>query len=388
MAIIKCPECGGTVSDHAKTCPHCGVAIAGQLTNCPDCGQIILKEIPTCPYCHCTINGAEQPIYVPPTAPPATPGPLPASTGADASGQPASGSNPKKRKVKRGYAAVIVSVVLALIVVLLGLYFYQTSQQQNEQRAYQNAIVSAEPAVLQNFLDVYPAAPIAHRDSIAQRLAQLKKIDEEWHHARQTLNRQELATYVSRHPGNIHVTEANVLIDSIDWQKALSDNTLEGYQVYLDEHPEGANVPEARDRYDQLNNLRLKPEEQERLTQLMRTYLTALTMRDESALRSVLAPVLSSYMGIQEATPVDALEHARSLFPFDVVSVDFSVAGQWDIEKKPAPQEGLFVFSLSGTVEERIDRMDPTRERFASFAVTAKVNARGKLSEVNMQRLK
>ena len=24
MALIKCPECGGTVSDAASTCPHCG----------------------------------------------------------------------------------------------------------------------------------------------------------------------------------------------------------------------------------------------------------------------------------------------------------------------------------------------------------------------------
>jgi RNA polymerase subunit RPABC4/transcription elongation factor Spt4 len=27
MAIIKCPECGGMVSDTAKVCPHCGFAI-------------------------------------------------------------------------------------------------------------------------------------------------------------------------------------------------------------------------------------------------------------------------------------------------------------------------------------------------------------------------
>ena len=24
MALVKCKECGGSISEHAKTCPHCG----------------------------------------------------------------------------------------------------------------------------------------------------------------------------------------------------------------------------------------------------------------------------------------------------------------------------------------------------------------------------
>ena len=29
MALIKCSECGGTISDKAKACPHCGCPIEG-----------------------------------------------------------------------------------------------------------------------------------------------------------------------------------------------------------------------------------------------------------------------------------------------------------------------------------------------------------------------
>lgn len=28
MALIKCPECGKTVSDSAKACPECGFGVA------------------------------------------------------------------------------------------------------------------------------------------------------------------------------------------------------------------------------------------------------------------------------------------------------------------------------------------------------------------------
>jgi ribosomal protein L32 len=25
MALIKCPECGNSISEHAPSCPHCGI---------------------------------------------------------------------------------------------------------------------------------------------------------------------------------------------------------------------------------------------------------------------------------------------------------------------------------------------------------------------------
>jgi len=32
MALIKCYECSGQVSDHARTCPHCGAPVIVALT--------------------------------------------------------------------------------------------------------------------------------------------------------------------------------------------------------------------------------------------------------------------------------------------------------------------------------------------------------------------
>ena len=39
MALIKCPECGNTVSDKAKTCPHCGVEISDVKQGAPNNGN-------------------------------------------------------------------------------------------------------------------------------------------------------------------------------------------------------------------------------------------------------------------------------------------------------------------------------------------------------------
>ena len=55
MAIIKCPECGGDVSDKAKSCPHCGVTIYV----CPECGKASAGKMAACPHCGYGIQGEE-----------------------------------------------------------------------------------------------------------------------------------------------------------------------------------------------------------------------------------------------------------------------------------------------------------------------------------------
>lgn len=47
MALIKCPECGGTVSDSATTCPHCGYPLKKK-TNTTVRIKINAPELSTC----------------------------------------------------------------------------------------------------------------------------------------------------------------------------------------------------------------------------------------------------------------------------------------------------------------------------------------------------
>lgn len=396
--MIKCPECGHDVSDRAKTCPHCGVAIAGMITTCPDCGEVILKDSSECPNCHCPINGAAT-SYVPPVPSPrgddvlaGAVAPMTEDDGADA----ADGEQPdakdrkarKRRKVKRSYTAFVVSLVIALIVVLLGLYFYQNTQQQNELRAYNNAVSSGEPAVLQNFLDMFADAPKAHRDTIQLRLDELKKIDLEWGNAVASKSKSDLLRYIERHPGNIHVTEARLLIDSLDWATALSDNTADAFQLYMDEHADGAHVDEARDHFARLDAQRLKPEDRAMLRQLFQNHFSALAQQDEQMLTSTLSDALGAYMSKEHATPADAVRYMHSLFEGgDVTSMSFALGDDWKITKSVTEQEGQFAFSVSFVVDQRMERTDQSRERFVSYRVSARVSPAGRISALNMQRL-
>lgn len=248
--IIKCPECGHQVSDRARTCPSCGVDIAGKVTRCPDCGEYIFKDDHECPNCHCSINAA---------APESEQSDLSSqNTQSDqknmitALGQPQVEPQPKKKSHKGLWSAIIIAFVLALIIVFLGIYYAQKTQRENEMRAYENAMMSTEPAVLQNFLDMYIEAPVNHRDSIKVHLAALKKIDRDWDNARTSQSKKELLLFIDRNPDNVHVREARLMIDSLDFITAKVGNSMESFKKYLEDHEQGYYYDEAKNEYDRL----------------------------------------------------------------------------------------------------------------------------------------
>lgn len=252
--IIKCPECGHQVSDRARTCPSCGVDIAGKVTRCPDCGEYIFKDDHECPNCHCSINAAAT---EPETAMPVSQNNLSNQNTPIVQNGPvvlteAAPQPPKKKGRKVFWSALIVGFVLALIIVMLGIYYAQKTQMENELRAYENAMMSKEPAVLQNFLDMYVEAPVAHRDSIKVHLQALMKIDRDWDNARTSLSKKALQLFIDRNPDNVHVREARLMIDSLDFETARMGNSMESFKKYMEEHEQGYYYDEAKSEYDRL----------------------------------------------------------------------------------------------------------------------------------------
>ena len=241
--IIKCPECGHQVSDRAKTCPSCGIDIAGKITRCPDCGEYIFKDDHECQNCHSSFNvsvDSEAKDMV-------------AAQFANVQEISVSKTPKHQKKSHKGlWMVVILAFVIALAIVFLGIYFFHKTQQQNEQRAYENAMMSIEPAVLQNFLDMYIDAPLNHRDSIKSHLETLKKIDRDWENICISKSKKELLLFVEHNPGNIHAKEAILMIDSLDFVSAQTIHTMESYRKYMEEHEQGDYYDEAKNEYDKM----------------------------------------------------------------------------------------------------------------------------------------
>lgn len=373
MAIIKCPECGHQVSDQAKTCPSCGIEIAGKITKCPECGDVVFNDSDECPNCH-------HPLNIPEVKPqPVTPRP---EVTAEQETSPAKGG------MKRTYVVLIVSFVVALLAVFVSFYFYKTTQDKNEMDAYENAMASSEPAVLQNFLDVYTEAPQEHRDSIAAHLEQLRKVDTEWDNAVRSGSKTALERYIQLHPGSIHVTEARLKIDSLDWLAATAADTPEAYQAYIDGHLDnGLHLDEARIMFEKSDARRVTDDDRQMISSLFGNYFTALANNEEASLTETLSGVLGSFLHKENATKTDVMTYMKKLHaPDDITGMTFSLNNDWKIEKTDAG-DGRYKYTVTFSVDHRITRNDTSKETFSTYNVVAGVSPEHKISDLNMKKI-
>lgn len=262
MAIIKCPECGHQVSDHAKTCPSCGVDIAGNIVRCPECGELTFAYHEVCPNCHRALS---RPVVVEPQQ---------ASDSEEevTVRQPrvqqfaATAPQQQEEKKKRHPVAIafVVALVASLAVVFLGIYLMDKMDRQNETDAYERAVISGEPLILQDYLLRYPQAAPERRDSVQKILSQLQQIEQDWQNAIASKDRARIAAFVEKYPQNKHVREARLTLDSLAWVQACEGNSVESFEAYLKEYSnQGEHSDEATMRMDEIK-IRIAAEEKAR----------------------------------------------------------------------------------------------------------------------------
>ena len=256
--IIKCPECGHQVSDKAPVCPSCGVEIAGKIIRCPHCGEIHFISDGICPNCHHSLrptagnatdniidnrpatddepeeentpsddntedplkeeaaiakeeeelaevhpvqavpitNEAEETARVEPIRTEAL-GPK----NVQGPGKP--GGNGGKEEKKSRWP-LIVSLIVAIVICLGLLFAYSNGNRNNEEKEYQIAIESRDPAILQSYLDTYKNAPTAHRDSVQALLNAINASDPQWDSIKSSNDVNQLKQYLQKNPNSPH----------------------------------------------------------------------------------------------------------------------------------------------------------------------------------------
>lgn len=113
MAMINCPECGQEISDKAQKCIYCGKVLVEEVAPkkfCRDCGKEVDIDAIECPYCGCPINEDEKEI-----------------------------EEQKAKKIKKIITPIAIVAALAIIAVTV-LTFINSSLNEDEQLAYQNAV--------------------------------------------------------------------------------------------------------------------------------------------------------------------------------------------------------------------------------------------------------
>ncbi|WP_444366150.1 double zinc ribbon domain-containing protein [Prevotella sp.] len=401
MAIIKCPECGHEISDKAPFCPSCGVAIAGKVVECPKCGKVYFSELSECPQCHYKRPVADKtPIVENDNAVNTQ------ETGKTTeveivkpkevnNEQPVGANNPEEAndenlKTPRNSSRnnkIIIGAVVAIVAVVIGIgcYFYYSIQSDKELQAYNYAMASNDPQVLQSYLDQYSDAPEAHLDSIQSHLDLIKKTQQDWTNVMISNSKSALEDYIAQHPDSPYKAIAIHKIDSIDWQTAQQQNTVEALELYIEQHSDGEHVEDANQMINSLNSKTIQPEERLMVNSIYGGFLKSLGDKDEEALTSFVNPLLTNFLGKTNATRSDVVTFMHKIYKSDVKSMAWKSLGDYTINKKNVganQYEYSVAFSAIQTIVGQDDNATEVR-----YKITSTLNNEGRISDFNMIRL-
>ncbi len=421
MAIIKCPECGRQISDKAPTCPNCGVEIAGKIIKCPHCGEIYFSSQEMCPNCHeiasagpaapvtpaasvtpaapvtpaASVNPPTPPTPPTPPVPPVRQTPMAAGNGGNGNngngyGNGKYGNNPEneaqqKAKKMSARSILIISLVFSVLVCGILYYFYDNANRNKEEEAYEYAMQSSDPMVLQSYLDTYKDAEEAHRDSIMAHLEMLKSIDQDWTNALVSGSKQALEDYLQKYPNSPHKQEAWNKIDSIDWNVAKAADNVQAYQAYLDAHADGAHIEEAENAMKKAKSRDLQPEEKQMVSGLFRQFFQSINSHNADGLSATCEDILSSLLGKTSATKADVVTFMDKLYKENVANMNWHINNDYQIKKREVGEED-YEYQVQFSAVQNLDLTDGSKKQ-NNFKINAVVSPAGKVSSFNMTQV-
>ena len=436
MAIIKCPECGRQISDKAPTCPSCGVEIAGKITKCPNCGEIYFSNLEMCPNCHelnpsltrmtpptgmsqqtpasqasmtqqqeaenaqnairqeeirrqealrqDALRQQARPQTPVRTATPPTP-PVPPVRPQQSNSQNGGNGEGTQEKKKSNRGVIIISLIFAFLVCGIFYYFYDSANKNKELEAYEYAMQSSDPMVLQSYLDTYKDADEAHRDSIMAHLELLKQTDQDWTNAVVSGSKEALQAYLDKYPNSPHKQEVLNKIDSIDWNVAKNADNVEAYQAYLAAHADGSHIEEAENAMKKAKSRDLQPEEKDMVSSLFRHFFQSINTRDADGLQASCEDILSSLLGKNSATKADVVTFMNKLYKEDVTNLNWFLTNDYKIKKREVGDED-YEYQVQFSAREEVQLTDGTKKT-NHFKINATVSPDGKVSAFNMSKI-
>lgn len=279
----------------------------------------------------------------------------------------------------------LVSVV-ALLFIGLGAYFFFGSSGNKEQQAYEYALNSNDPAVLESYLNNYRDADPMHRDKISQQLAQLKQSELDWTNTMVSGSKTALADFLSKYPNSTHKAEAERKIDSLDWLVAKKANTAEAYNLYVTEHPNGVYIDEANNSLNVAKTKNITPKEKEMLALVFRSVFRSINDRDDEGLTSNFSDFISSFLGKSNASKSDVIAFLNKIYKDDITAMEWRANNDMKITKREIGIDE-YEYSVDFSAKQKIEREDEDQETEANYRIKAKVNPDGKITELNMVKV-
>ena len=360
--IIKCPECGHQVSDKAPICPSCGVEIAGHLIKCSYCGEIYLKEDAVCPNCHhsaSTDNSVnEDDVKTEPVKDDsqnngdyseAEPSSVELVVSAESiEEEPRLDGTPtqdtltiespssdaevstddmivKPESKNNNHTPLFVSLLIALVICAVLLFFYKRGNDNHEAEEYKIALKSNNRQVMEQYLEDYPNAPLIHINSINNLLKQTQQNNDEWGRVIQQNTIASYKAYLETHPNTPYKNEILKRVEELYWNEVVNQNTEAAYLGYREKYPKGIHVKEADEKLKIMLDNTSTPSEEKVAVSAVRQFLQGLNSKSTSKIEGVTASSFN-FLGAGGATIADVSKYMREkLYQADVKEITWQL---------------------------------------------------------------
>ena len=360
--IIKCPECGHQVSDKAPICPSCGVEIAGHLIKCSYCGEIYLKEDAVCPNCHhsaSTDNSVNEDDVKTESVKDDSQNNGDYSEAETSSvelvvsaesieEEPRLDGTPtqdtltiespssdaevftddvivKPESKNNNHTPLFVSLLIALVICAVLLFFYKRGNDNHEAEEYKIALKSNNRQVMEQYLEDYPNAPLIHINSINNLLKQTQQNNDEWGRVIQQNTIASYKAYLETHPNTPYKNEILKRVEELYWNEVVNQNTEAAYLGYREKYPKGIHVKEADEKLKIMLDNTSTPSEEKVAVSAVRQFLQGLNSKSTSKIEGVTASSFN-FLGAGGATISDVSKYMREkLYQADVKEITWQL---------------------------------------------------------------
>lgn len=282
-----------------------------------------------------------------------------------------------------------ILVLLFFVVVISGIVFFIVADKKREegleQRAYERLASCTNLLWYEDYILRFPEGK--HITEVKQMYDKAKKEQDDFFMNAAMGSKEELQKFIDEHPASPYIRTCQNRIDSLDWDVAVTTNTKESYQAYLQEHPDGIFADVANENKTTLVKLEVTNEERSMLRGSLDTFLSAMTSCDESRINATTSDnlVFCGQTGADGSNVINF--YSYNFHQEDVMGVHFNVNGGINITKKPSvTKQGSYDYSINANLDVTLNRSSVDSVGTQRWKINAQLTPDRKFKSIELRQ--
>lgn len=268
--------------------------------------------------------------------------------------------------------------VIGLVYILIADY---RRARDLEERAYQRLEQTTDLLVYEDFIVRFPNS--SRIEEVRERYEKMKTEHAMFFSEAAHGGKAELLAFIQAHPSSPYRLVCEKRIDSLDWQEATATNTLESYQAYLAQHPQGIFLDDATEARNRQQRLVVTGEETSILRGTVDNLLAAMTTGDASRIDGMINGSFT-FCGIAEATGETVVNYYKqNLHKDDVLGMHFQLEGT-SINKKNVAGTDAMSYNLYSNALATINRSAVDSAMVMTYRISASFSPERRITSLSV----